>query len=174
MLAIKKRLQQAFPTNDRFQLLKAFESLFNTQALSSGGLTFTTTTWQTAAAVPYLINNVTFTKAVFTTQAVPTSIAWTGAASTFNAGAFLIGLDSAGTVTTYPSAVTASTVSAAATLGLLVYPQVPDNVCVIGTIIIQATTANTTFTPAVTALNAAGITTTFINTVGPFFPINPI
>ena len=174
MQGIKKRLQQAFPTNDRFQLLKAFESLFNTQALASGGLTFTTTTWQTANVIPYQIANVTFTKAVVVTQAVPASITWGAVASTFQAGAFVIAVDNVGTISTYTSAVTSSVVTAAAALGLLVWPQVPDTVCVIGQILIQSTTAATAFTPGVTALNAIGITTTFINTVGPFFPVAPI
>jgi len=171
MQLIKKRLINGIPDRrEGFELLKVFEHLYATQSLGSAGVAFTTTTWQTTNAVPYLINGVTYTKAAVSTQAVPTSLAWTGVASTFNAGAFVIALDSSGAITLFTTAITSSTASAANALAALVWPVIPENFCVIGAVIIQSTTANTTFTPGTTNLNAAGITSTFINTQGPFYP----
>lgn len=170
MQLIKKRLLALPDRREAFELTKVFESLFSTQSLGSAGVAFTTSTWQTTNTVPYLINNVLSIKPVLSAQAVPAALAFPGTASTFNAGAFLIALDSAGNVTTFTTAVTASTSSAANALSSIVWPIVPETYCVIGAIVIQSTTAATPFVPGTTALNAAGITSTFINTQGPFFP----
>jgi len=51
-----------------------------------------------------------------------------------------------------------------------VWPKVPPGYAVIGAIVISTGTANTTFTAATTALDAAGITVDYINVQGPFFP----
>ena len=171
MQLIKKRLINGIPDRrEGFELLKVFAHLFETQCLLSAGFTFTLATWQTTNAIPYLINGVTYTKAAVTTQAVPAALAWAGVAGTFNTGAFVVAADITGALTTFTSAVTASTISAANSLASLVWPVIPETFCVLGAVIIQSTTANTTFTPGTTVLNAAGITTTFINTVGPFYP----
>lgn len=174
MLYIKKRLAQMPPEQRQFDLGKIFENLYATQCLGSAALVInagSAVTWKmaNAAALPYVINGVLASKAAATAQAVPSAVSWTGAASVFNAAGFLIALDSAGAVTTYPTNVTA-TASAATALSGLVWPAIPDTVCVIGGIVVTNSAANTTFTAATTALDAANITTLYFNTTGPFYP----
>lgn len=178
MQYLKKRISQMEPKADNLSLAKIFENLFNTQCLGSAVLAInagSAATWKmtNGSALPYLINGVSFSKAAATAQAVPTAITWAAVASTFNAGGFLIGLDSAGAVSTYPTNVT-SAASAAAALAGIVWPAVPDNVCVIGGVIVTNSAANTAFTGATTALDAANISTLYFNTTGPFFPTAPL
>jgi hypothetical protein len=171
MLNIKKRLITLPNAREAFELQKVFEQCYNTQCLSSAAITASgaVATWSTSA-VTYVVNGVTVAKGALTTQAVPAAAALT--ATGFQAVVFMIGLDVAGNVTTYTSAVATSTSTAADALSKLVYPQIPDGVVVIGGVIIQSNA--TAFTPGSTNFNAAGITAVAFNTVGPFFPVSPI
>lgn len=174
MQAIKKRLLDIPHRQESFALIKAFETLFGNQVLGSAGLAInagTAATWKMTNAAPlvYTINGATYTKAALTAQAIPASAALT--ASGNQAVAVMLCLDAGGTLSTYVSAVSTGASVAAAVSGVI-YPQVPENVAVIGVIIIGS--AATAFTPGTTALDAAGITTTYINVTGPFFPIPPV
>lgn len=174
----KKRISQMEPKADNLSLGKIIESFYDTQCLGSAVLDInagSAATWKmtNAAALPYVINGVTFAKTAATAQAVPSAITWAGVASVFNAGGFLVGLDSAGTVSTYPTNVT-SAASAAAALAGIKWPAVPEGICVIGGVIVRNTAANTAFTAATTALDAANISTLYFNTIGPFFPTAPL
>lgn len=179
MLFIKKLIAQFAPEHKNFGLVQLFKSLYSTQCLGSAVLAInagSAATWKmtNSVALPYLINDVMYRKAAATAQAVPTQITWSAVASTYNAGAFLIGLDNAGNVSTYPTNVTATTTSQAAAVAGIVWPAVPEGVAVIGAIVISTSAANTAFTGATTALDAANITVDYINIQGPFFPTAPI
>lgn len=179
MLFIKKLIAQFPPEHKNFGLVQLFKSLFSTQSLGNAALAInagSAATWKMANASPllYVVNDVTYRKTAATAQAVPSQISWTGVASTYNAGAFLIGLDAAGNVNTYPTNVTSTTASQAAAVSAIVWPAVPEGVAVIGAIVISTSAANTTFTAATTALDAANITVDYINVQGPFFPTAPI
>lgn len=164
-----------YPSQQTYGLQKVFEALFNTQSLGNAGLAINAgaaATWKmtNSAALVYVIGGQAYRKAAVTAQAVPSAISWTGVASTYNAGAFLITLDSSGTVTTIPSSVVSTTASQAAAVAGISWPQVPVGSVVIGAIVISTSTANTTFTAGTTALDAAGISVDYINVQGPFFP----
>lgn len=179
MEKIKRFLVQDGPVAMQLGVMRSFQDLFARQSLASAALAInagSAATWKmgNTAALPYLINGQFLTKAAATAQAVPTAITWAAVASTFNAGGFLVALDAAGTVFTYPTNVTASTVSSANALAGLVWPTVPDDKCVIGAIVVYNTAANTAFTGATTALDAANIGAQYISTVGPFYPVTPV
>lgn len=171
MLNLKKRLITLPNRIEAFELMKVFEQCYNTQCLTSAAIQATgaVATWSTSA-LTYVVNGITIAKAALTTQAVPAACALTNTG--FQNVVFMIGLDVAGNVTTYAGPVATSANSAADALSKLTYPQIPDGVVVIGGVIIQSNA--TTFTPGTTNFNAAGITATAFNTVGPFFPVSPI
>lgn len=179
MEKIKRFLVQDGPVAMQFGVQKSFQDLFARQPLASAALAInaaSAATWKmgNATALPYLVDGRLATKAAATAQAVPTAISWAAVASTFNAGGFLIALDAAGTVFTYPTNVTASTVSSANALAGLVWPVVPEDKCVIGAIVVYNTAVNTAFTGNTTALDAANIGVQYINAVGPFYPVTPV
>ena len=172
MLNIKKRLITLPNAREAFELQKVFEQCYNTQALGSGALAInagSAATWKTVNTIPYIINGALYTKAAVTAQAVPAAAALSATGQ--NAVMITIGLDAGGNVNTFTSA-PATGPSAAAALASIIPAQVADGVAVIGHIIIQSNA--TIFTPATTALDAAGITATYINIVGPFFPVSPV
>lgn len=171
MLNIKKRLITLPNAREAFELQKVFEQCYNTQCLTSAGVTASgaVATWSTSA-LTYILNGVTLAKAALTTQAVPAAAALT--ATGFQAVVVVIGLDIAGNMTQYVSQVATSANSAADALGKLIYPQIPDGIVVIGGYIVQSNA--TVFTPGTTLFNAAGITAVSFNTVGPFFPVSPV
>lgn len=170
------RLNQLSNTKDAFELGKAFENLFRTQPLNSGNLRIQggsgAATWQTQNAVLYMVNGVLCSLAAQSTQAVPTAITWSAVANTFQAGAFLITVDAAGTVNTIPTNV-GSGASAAVALGNIVWPLVPAGQVVIGLVVIANAAANVAFTGGTTNLDATNITTTFINFVDALYPSAP-
>lgn len=170
------RLNALSNKQDAMELGRAFENLFRTQALNSGNLRIqggsAAPTWQTQNAIIYTIEGVTYSLAAQSSQAVPSAITWTAVASTFQAGAFLITADAGGTVRTIPTNVGTGT-SAALALQGIVWPPVPIGQVVTGIVIIANSAANTAFTAATTNLDAANISTTFINVSEPFFPTAP-
>lgn len=170
------RLNSLSNTKDAFELGKAFENLFRTQALNSGNLRIqggsAAATWQTQNALIYVLDGVTYSLAAQSSQAVPTAITWSAVASTFQAGAFLITVDAGGTVRTIPTNIGVGT-SAALALQGIVWPPVPLGQVVFGIVLIANSAANTAFTGATTNLDAANISTTFINISEPFYPTAP-
>lgn len=188
MLNLKKRLITLPNAREAFELMKVFEQCYNTQCLTSAGLVAggAVATWSTGNVVTFILNNVLMTRAALAAQAIPAAAALTS--SGFQAVLITIGLvaDPAGSgtpsVQLFTGPVATSANSAADALGKVVPPMITsggtnaapigDGVVVIGQILIQS--AATTFTPGVTLLNAAGITVTPINIVGPFFPVSPI
>ena len=170
MLNIKKRLITLSEARDSIELQKVFEQCYNTQCLSSAGLTGgASATWSTANAVTYIINGNLYAKATLSTQAIPAAAALSATGQ--NAVMVTVGLDAAGNVNTFTSGVSTAPNAAGALAGIIP-AQVSDGIAVIGQIIIQSNA--TVFTPASTLLNAAGITVTLLNTVGPFFPVSPV
>ena len=179
MEKIKRYLVQDGPMATQLGVLRGVQDLFARQALASAALAInaaSAATWKmgNAAALPYLINGQLLTKTAATAQAVPAAVTWAAVASTYNAGGFLIALDAAGTVTTFPTNVTASTVSSANALAGIIWPTVPDTYCVIGAIVVYNTAVNTAFTGGTTALDAANIGAQYINVTGPFYPVTPV
>lgn len=179
MEKIKRYLVQDGPVVSQLGALRSFQDLFARQALASAALAInagSAATWKmgNSAALPYVINGQLATKAAATAQAVPTAVTWAAVASTYNAGGFLIALDAAGTVFTYPTNVTASTVSSANALSGLLWPTVPESQCVIGAVVVYNTAANTAFTAGTTALDAANIGVQYINITGPFYPVTTV
>lgn len=170
------RLNQLSSQKDAYELGKAFENLFRTQSLNSGNLRIqggsAAATWQTQNPIIYVLDGVTYSLAAQSSQAVPSAITWSAVASTFQAGAFLITADSAGTVRSIPTTVGSGTTAAVALQGIQ-WPQVPAGQVPFGLVIVNNTTANTAFTAATTNLDAANILTTFVNISEPFFPTAP-
>lgn len=180
MEKIKKFLMAGQPGAAKPEdIFRAVQDLFARQCLGSAALAINGAagpTWKmtNAAALPYLINGTLLTKTAATAQAVPTAVSWAAVASTYNAGGFLIALDNAGNIVTFPTNITSTTTSAAAALAAIVWPVVPDTYCVIGAIVINNTAANTAFTGGTTNLDAANIGVNYINVTGPFYPVTQI
>ncbi len=174
MQAIKKRLiNGAQNSRESFELMKAIESLFNTQNLVSPGLAIKSggaSPQFLTGALTYLLNGQLYQKVASAAVSVTAAISWTGVASTYNAGAWLVAVDAGLNITLFASNVTSTTASAAAALQGIVWPMVPETYCVIGAIIVNTSTANTTFTGGTTNLDAAGLTVTYLNFTGPFYP----
>jgi len=158
---------------DAYNVSKAIDSLYRNQVLNSAGLGIqggsAAATWATANVVNYMVEGVNATLAAQSSKAVPSAITWAAVASTFQAGAFLVTVDNAGTVATVPTNVGTGT-SAAIARANIVWPVVPDGQVVVGVVIIANSAANVAFTAASTNLDATNISTTFINTIGPFYP----
>jgi hypothetical protein len=150
-------------------------------ALTSGALANGTTagTIQTTATIAYTIdgtfsskaatNNVPITMALDPVYGQPTDGSFTGAVggSTRLYGFYM---DAAGVISVRPGPVVNSLDLAAGTAPLQ-YPAPLKSRCNFGAMRV-AVTASTTFVPGVTALNAAGVTTTFLNLMQ--FPGEPI
>lgn len=154
-------------------------SLGGSLALASGALANGTTagTIKTTVAVPYFIDGIFQTAKAITdniafTVAVPavagngysTNGAFTGITGPGNPGStrlYGVFLDTAGAVSFVPGAVVNSLELAAGTAPLQ-FPAFQRNKACIGFVRI-ALTAGTTFIPGTTALNAAGVTTTYLN-----------
>lgn len=155
-------------------LLRALGCLYQTQNLVSPGLAIKSgggSPQHLTGAIQYLINGVLYTKAAVAAADLPATISWTGAASVYNAGGWIVGVDSGGNLSYYATNVT-SAASAASALAGIRWPTVPQGIAVIGAIVVYTSTANTTFTAATTNLDATGLTTLYLNTVGPFYPMS--
>lgn len=113
-------------------------------------------TIQLAAATIYAINGVTYTKAItnnIAVNALPVQAVDTTAI-------YLIAADAAGTITVYQGT-PQLTADLAAGTKVLQYPELPTTVCPLGEM--KVVTVAVTFTAGTTALNAAGVTTTFVD-----------
>ena len=141
-------------------------------ALASGALANGTTagTIKTTVIVPFVIDGQFFSKAI--TDSIATAVvlpavygqpvngSFTGGA---NGSTRLYGvyLDNAGAVSLFPGAIVDTAALAAGQAPLQFPAPIKGKVC-IGVVRI-AVTAGTTFIPGTTALNAAGVTTTYLN-----------
>lgn len=173
MQAIKKRLISLPNAREGFELTKIFESLFNTQCLTSATLT------GGAAATVTLGNAIT---AMIAGQCVSKASA---SAFTLNGPTVLTAtsqvyvflMDSAGTLSVLPGV-------PAATLAGVQWPVIPEltlgagtgglaigNPAVVVGSMTMTNTSGSSFIPATTLLNVANLGLVFNNTVGPFFPI---
>lgn len=113
-------------------------------------------TIQLAAATNYAINGVMYTKAItnnITVNALPVQAADT-------TSIYLIAADAAGAITVYQGA-PVLTADLAAGNKVLQYPDIPTTVAPLGEM--KVVTVAVTFTAGTTALNAAGVTTTFVD-----------
>lgn len=178
MEKIKRFLVQDGPVAMQFGVQKSFQDLFARQPLASAALAINAAaaaTWKmgNTSPLPYLVNGVMGLKTAATAQAVPAGITWAAVASTFQAAAFHVGLDVNGNVATFPSAVSVGSSQANALAGII-WPVVPEQYCVIGTVVIYNTAANTAFTANTTALDAANIGTQYINYLDAFYAVTPV
>lgn len=151
-------LTNKFPDNGAGLLLfnmlggvysKMSSFLFNSGALAIGT---TTTKINLAAAITYMINGTLLQKAITNDIVDPTVV--TTAAGYFNCF-YIYGLRD-GTFATING-------TEGATLAAMKLPQIPENACVIGLVIV--TKSDGAFTDG-TAFGAANVTTTYINTNG--------
>lgn len=178
MQAIKKRLLTLPNSREAFELTKIFESLFNTQCLTSATLTGGAAATVTLGnAITAFINGVAITKATgsaFTLNG-PT-IQNTG--SVCQVWVFL--MDATGTLSVLPGV-------PATTLAGVQWPVIPEITMGAGTggialglqpVVIGSMTMNNAsvgaFIPNTTLLNVANLGIVFNNTVGPFFPIQTL
>lgn len=120
-------------------------------------------TFKTTGAYAYLVDGVYKAKAALAAQAFSAGHAVQPIGQTIY---YVVGLDSAGTVTTYQgAAASANAMAAAVQLGQSAasvpgsIPDVPNGVTPVG--LIKVVTTSAAFTPGTTALDAAGITVTF-------------
>ncbi len=142
-------------------------------ALASAALAAGTNagTIKTAVIVPYVIDGVFYSRAIVDNVSIAVNLAAPGFGAPSN-GSFtgavggstrLYGLylDAAGAISVVPGPV-ASTAALAAGQAPLQFPQQIRGRCFFGALRV-AVTAGTTFIPGTTALNAAGVTATFLN-----------
>ena len=138
------------------RLVNAFSRLRLNYILSSGviGIGTTTTKVRTTASVTFAVNGV------LRTAKGSTDDLWTLPATVIpvsSIGAFLFYLDATGT-----ASVVSVTPVAGASPDLLDWPEPADDKVCVGYVTV-ATNGSTTFTGATTAMNAAGLTTTYYN-----------
>jgi len=157
---------QAVP--DRFtsySLSKALSELYKTQVLSSAGLAIkagSSAIVKQGSAYAVVVNGVLVAIAANTDTA-----ALTGAnVATATSNIYLLAIDATGTTTWYPGV-------AGATVGAIALPTIPFNVAVVGGILVQNATGSN-FVPGTTALDTGSLTVTYLNNVGPFFPVKSI
>jgi hypothetical protein len=157
-----------------------------TIALASGALAAGTTagTVKTTVAIPYALDGQFYSKAITDNIAIaytgpevyqaPTGVGSVNGAFTGGIGGatrlYLLCFNAAGTVSVTPGKIVNSAELAAGRVSLD-FPDAPFNQCPFGAVRI-AVTANTSFIPGTTALNAAGVTASYLNLAT--VPANPL
>ena len=157
-----------------------------TFTITSGVLAAGTTagTVKTTAAAAYALDGVHYSKAITDNISIaytgpevyqaPTGVGASNGSFTGGVGGatrlYLLCFNAAGTVSVTPGRIVNSADLAAGRVGLD-FPDAPYNQCPFGAVRI-AVTANTSFIPGTTALNAAGVTTTYLNLAG--VPATPL
>lgn len=155
---------------DNLQLDRGFTAALASGALANGT---TTGTVQTTATIPFAIDGVFYSKAA--TNNIPIAYAGPSVYGTPADGSFVgalggstrlygLYLDSAGAVSVLPGPIVNSAELAAGAASLQFPSSIRNRVC-FGVLRI-ALTAGTAFVPNVTALNAAGVTATYLNLAG--------
>jgi hypothetical protein len=155
---VSKELKPLF--NDILTELAALRQATNNACLSSAGLAIGGGTKRTAQAATAFMAIADGTPVYKTAATACSALAGTVAQNKFGLWAFYI--DSAGTIST--STKTADADTAAAAIALM--PAVPSGKAQIGAIVVTTTDAGG-FVGATTALDAAGVTVIYINTIGP-------
>ena len=169
MVKIKKRLLQLLEKKDAFEVMKAFEGLFNWQCLTSATLNATgaIATVSLGANIVVVMNGDLVTKASGSTITLngPTIL-------TATSQVWLFTLDLAGNLSAIPGLPSAALAAVGnpfvAEISPSGYPQV-----VIGGMS-MVNTSGSSFIPNSTLLNVANLGITAFNTIGPFYPIQPI
>lgn len=157
-----------------------------TMALASGALAAGTTagTVKTTVAVPYVLDGQFYSKAItdnisiaYTGPSVyqaPTGVSSINGSFTGQVGGatrlYLLCFDAAGSVSVTPGKIVNSADLAAGRVSLE-FPDAPYNQCVFGAVRVQCN-AGVTFVPGTTALNAAGVTASYLNLAT--VPANPL
>lgn len=169
MQLLKKRILALPNRAEAYELLKAFESLFNTQCLTAANfVTGAGATIATGNAINAVVVGVLGAKASGSTFAMTgPSIPNSGA----NCQAWIFAMDAAGNSFTFPGV-------PAASIALVTLPTVPElaptapfmPLVVVGSAI-MVNTSTGAFVPGTTATNTASLGLTLNSTVGPFFPI---
>lgn len=168
--------------SDNLSLAQGF-----TAALASGALAAGTNsgTIKTTVAVPYALDGRFYSKSITDNIAISYSgpsvyQAAAGGVQSVNGGfsggvngstrLYLLCFDASGNVSIVPGKIV-DNADLAAGRAPLEFPDAPNAVCPFGAMRI-AVTAGTNFTPGTTALNAAGVTATFVNLAT--VPANPL
>jgi hypothetical protein len=168
MIELKKRLLALPDRQSTFELMKAFELLFNTQSLASAGLTGgASATVTTGAAFTAIVGGIPVAKA--SGAALAALNGPNVANSGFTWQVWLLTVDALGNFYTYPGTPAATL----AAVGLPIVnasngPQAP-----VGFMTMNNASVGT-FVPATTLLNVANLGITYNNIQGPFFPVVPI
>lgn len=169
--------------SDNLSLSQGLTAALNSGALANGTNTGTV---QNAAAITYVLDGRFYSKAITNNM----SIAYTGPSiyqaaaggvqavnGTFTGGVngstrlYLLLLDASGNLSVLPGAIVDSAELAAGRVALQFPVVTAVGVCCIGALRI-ALTAGTAFLPGTTALNAAGVTATYLNLAD--VPANPL
>lgn len=155
---------------DNLQLSQGGSIAFNSGALANGT---NAGTIQFVAAVNFTVDGVFYQKAITNNIAIPyvgPSVYGDSGNGSFTGQTggstrlYGIYLDSAGAVSIVPGRIT-NTANLAAGLDSLQFPAPQKGKACVGVLRI-AVTANTTFIPGTTALNAAGVTASYLNLSG--------
>ena len=164
MQLIKHRLLAMCDRREAFELIKVFESLFNTQCLGQAGLAIN------AAASPSVKASVAFSalaNGVLVYQPAATLMAALGGATlaTLQYQMWIFTIDGAGVLRTY-AGVPALTLAG---VQIPTVPEVPQQ-AMIGSLVLYNGTA-APFIPGTTALDVALLVPVYNNTTGPFYPV---
>jgi hypothetical protein len=151
-----------------------------TFALASGALAAGTNagTVKTTVAIPFALDGQLYSKAITDNISIayvgpevyqaPTGVGASNGSFTGGVGGatrlYLLCFNAAGTVSVTPGKIV-NTADLSAGRVSLDFPDAPYNQCPFGAVRI-AVTANTSFVPGTTALNAAGVTATYLNLAG--------
>lgn len=157
---------QAIPDRlSQFALNKAISELYKTHVMSSAGLAIkagASAIVKQGSAYAVVVNGVLVAVAANTDTSALTGVN----VATATSNLYLLAIDATGTTTWYPGV-------AGATVGAIALPMIPFNVAVVGGILVQNATGSN-FVPGTTALDTGSLTVTYLNNVGPFFPVKSI
>lgn len=165
MKSILQRLQSIPDKLTSEPIERSFFHLYRTHAMSSAGLAIkaggSAIVKNGSAFVAVVSGNLVYVAANTDTTALSGAVVTTAFKNIF-----LLTIDAAGTTAWLPG-------NQATTVGAIGIPVVPNSVAVVGSILVQNATGSD-FTPGTTALDTGSLTVTYLNTVGPFYPVHSL
>lgn len=163
MQAIKNRLQ-ALPDAKETHL-RAFLALYQNQMLSSAGLVIkgaSSALAKTGAAATTAIAGGVLQKIAAATDMAALS----GTVVTATKNVYVFSIDAGGTLYSAMG-------GASAAVSGITFPVIPEGRAVIGFILVENATG-ADFVGGTTALDVASLTVTYLNNVGPFYPVSTL
>jgi hypothetical protein len=161
---LRRHLQHVPDNRTSRELLRAVQDVCNTQCLSSAGLATNTAAVKAGNTLIVAVNGT------LQVYAANQAMGLLGGPNIPNTGAvyglWAFTVDNTGTFWAIASPANGN----AAAAGALIWPTIPDNMAVLGYMVLQNASAGA-FTPNTTSLATAGITTTFANLCGPEYPL---